>query len=113
MTTETLNITTDLNKYLTDGDIRTLAITYRDPAWLDQYKHQPETAPLDYDQHPEAWFPDWLAQHNYTITITRELQARPHAGIIGTRALKKQLGKTDIPYTVLILDANDHEVMPN
>lgn len=113
MTTGTLNITTDLNKYLTDGDIRTIAITYRDPAWLDQYKHQPQTAPIDYDQHPEAWFPDWLAQHNYTITITRELQARPHAGIIGTLALKKQLGKTDIPYTVLIIDENDHEVMPN
>lgn len=102
MTTGTLNITTDLNKYLTDGDIKTIAFSYREQ--LDQ---------PDYDQHPEARLTDWLAQHNYTITITRELQARPHAGIIGTRALKKQLGKTDIPYTVLITDENDHEVMPN
>ena len=104
MTTEALNLTTDLNKYLTDGDIKTIAFSYRDR--LAQHK-------LDYDQNPEALLTDWLAQHNYTITITRELQARPHAGIIGTRALKKQLGKTDIPYTVLIIDENDHEVMPS
>ena len=102
MTTEALNLTTDLNKYLTDGDIKTIAFSYRD-----------RLAHLDYDQNPEACLTGWLTQHNYTITITRELQARPHAGIIGTRALKKQLGKTDIPYTVLIFDANDHEVMPS
>ena len=102
MTTEALNITNDLNTYLTEGDIKTIAFSYRDQL----------TQP-DYDQHPEACLTDWLAQNQYTITITRELQARPHAGIIGTRALKKQLGKTDIPYTVLIFDANDHEVMPS
>ena len=108
MTTEALNITNDLNKYLTEGDTRTLAITHRDPAWLDQYKHQPETAPLDYDQHPELWFPDWLAQNQYTIT--RELQPTPHAGIAGTKALRKQLGKSDMPYTAIILDKNGHEI---